>query len=832
MGRNMSTLTEEVRFPVTGMSCAACAASVESMINAQDGVDSAQVNYGTASVGVSYNPKKISLKEIQAAVQSVGYDLIITEDTEEASRIFDASKKSAYRRLKSQTLGAIALALPIMIISMGFPNIPWANEIMLGLSLPVVGWFGRGFFLRSIKQLRHGMMSMDTLVALSTGIALIFSLFNTIYPTYWERSGLTAHVYYEAAAAIISFVLLGKLLEERAKNKTGKAIKKLLALQPSSVTRIKTDGSFENISINEISIGDQILVKPGEKIPVDGEVINGSSFIDESMITGEPMPVKKAASSKVYTGTINQKGSLTIKTEKVGDQTLLAQIIKMVQKAQGSKAPVQYMVDKIAGIFVPAVLVISVISFITWMILGGDHALSYALLTSVSVLVIACPCALGLATPTAIIVGMGRGAENNILIKNAESLELFKSIDTIVFDKTGTITVGSPVVQKEIWFTKNNKTHLNEVLLAIEAHSEHPLAEAILNHFKPIDKSPAIDNFQSLSGMGVIANCREDEYAVGNAQLLERQAIKIEPEIKNQVAILEKEGQTVVYFSNTSEVLAIIAIGDRIKENARAVLDELHTNGVQTLMLTGDTAGTAEAVAGQTGIGGFHAGLQPHHKAEIIKELQRNGHKVAMVGDGINDSEALALADVSIAMGSGADIAIEVAQITLRSSNLNLLPKAIGLSQQTSKTINQNLFWAFIYNLVGIPIAAGILYPFNEFLLNPMIAAAAMAFSSVSVVSNSLFLNKRSLTMRPIKQNNSITKPENKMSTYTFKTNINCNGCIASVTPKLEALEGINQWSVDTENPEKILTVETSALSAEDISEAVKSAGFSIETVE
>ena len=829
--KDMSTLPKEVRFPVTGMSCAACAASVESMISAQDGVDSANVNYGSASVGVSYDPKTISPKEIKAAVQSVGYDLIIIEDDTEATRIFDASKKSAYQRLKSQTIGAILLTLPIMAIAMAFPNIPWANEMMLALTLPIIGWFGRGFFLRSVKQIRYRMMTMDTLVALSTGIAFVFSLFNTIYPEYWERSGLTAHVYYEAAAAIISFVLLGKLLEERAKTKTGKAIKKLLALQPSNVTKIESDGSFKVVSINELAIGDHILVKPGEKIPVDGEVIKGSSFIDESMITGEPMAVKKSVSSNVYTGTINQKGSLTINTVKVGEQTLLAQIIKMVQRAQGSKAPVQYLVDKIAGIFVPIVLIISAISFITWILLGGEHALSYALLTSVSVLVIACPCALGLATPTAIIVGMGRGAENNILIKDAESLELFKNIDTIVFDKTGTITIGHPVVQKEIWFSENNKSHFIEILAAIEAHSEHPLAEAILDHFKPNNSLPVINNFQSLSGMGVCANFGDDEFAIGNAQLLEHKAIQIGPDVRGQVAGLENEGQTVVYFANNSNILAIIAIGDRVKDNAKTVLEELQSKGIRTLMLTGDTVGTAEAVANKTGIGGFHGGLQPHQKAEIIKKLQNKGHKVAMVGDGINDSEALALADVSIAMGSGADIAIEVAQITLRSSNLELLPKAIGLSQQTSKTINQNLFWAFIYNLIGIPIAAGILYPLNEFLLNPMIAAAAMAFSSVSVVSNSLFLNKKSLAMRPIKQNNLITKSENMMSTYSFKTNINCNGCIASVTPKLEALEGITQWSVDTENPEKILTVETTNLSADDIAQAVKSAGFSIETV-
>jgi Cu2+-exporting ATPase len=583
---------------------------------------------------------------------------------------------------------------------------------------------------------------MDTLVALSTGIAYLFSVFNTFYPEFWHQRGLHPHVYYEAAAVVILFIMLGKLLEERAKSNTSSAIKKLIGLQPKTVFIITEEGEKE-ISVAEVQVGDKLLVRSGEKIPVDGEVYEGTSYVDESMITGEPVAVIKATGDKVYAGTINQKGSFRFVAKKVGSDTMLSQIIQLVQDAQGSKAPVQKLVDKIAGIFVPIVILISSITLGTWVLIGGEHALTQGMLAMVTVLVIACPCALGLATPTAIMVGIGKGAEHGILIKDAEALEIGYKVNAIILDKTGTITEGKPTVTDIHWNATLpiDRSKLESIFLALEQHSEHPLAEAIIKHFMSADIVAAnVQHFESLTGKGVEAKFEGDRYLAGSSKLLGDLHVEIPTVLKRQVSELQEQAKTVIYFLNDKQVLAIVAITDSIKEGSIKAVEVLTKKGIEVYMLTGDNQQTAAAVASQVGITNYRAEVYPTDKADFVKKLQAEGKVVGMIGDGINDSQALAQADLSIAMGKGSDIAIDVAKMTLVSSDLQQVPKALRLSRQTVKTIRQNLFWAFIYNLIGIPIAAGILYPINGFLLNPMIAGAAMALSSVSVVSNSLRL--------------------------------------------------------------------------------------------
>ncbi|SMP22247.1 copper-translocating P-type ATPase [Chryseobacterium profundimaris] len=673
---------------------------------------------------------------LQKAVQGVGYDLLIEDETKQQETL-EAIHEKKFRTLKNKTIWAIILSLPVVIIGMFFMDMPYADPIMWLFSTPVVIWLGRDFFVNAWKQAKHRSANMDTLVALSTGIAYLFSVFNMLFADFWHQRGLHAHVYFEAAAVIIAFILLGKLLEERAKGNTSSAIKKLMGLQPKTVIVVQADGTEKQTAIEDVSAGDVILVKPGEKIAVDGMVISGNSYVDESMLSGEPVPVLKKEKEKVFAGTINQKGSFRFKAVKVGRETMLAHIIKMVQDAQGSKAPVQKLVDRIAGIFVPTVIGIAILTFTLWLILGGENGVVQGLLAAVTVLVIACPCALGLATPTAIMVGVGKGAEKGILIKDAESLELAKKVNAIVLDKTGTITEGRPQVTGIKWL--NNEDTAKEILLSIEKQSEHPLAEAVVKHLDDV-ATTSLSMFDSITGKGAKADHDNETYYVGNKKLLAENNIAIAGELQDQAEEWGKQSKTVIWFANSKQALAVIAIADKIKETSVQAIREMQEMGIDLYMLTGDNEATAKAIAEQTGIKHYKAEVLPQHKADFVKELQSKGKVVAMVGDGINDSTALATADVSIAMGKGSDIAMDVAKMTIISSDLTKIPQAIRLSKQTVATIKQNLFWAFIYNVIGIPVAAGILYPVNGFLLNPMIAGAAMALSSVSVVSNSLRL--------------------------------------------------------------------------------------------
>lgn len=723
-------------YPVLNMTCASCANSVQSMLEHTPGIISAVVNYANASLQVSFVPGVIEPQQMKQIVQSIGYDIAIDE-SEDAKELLEEQHKDNYKKLQRKTIGAVLLSLPVVVIGMFFMDMPYANYIMWALTTPVVLFFGKQFFVNAYRQAKHRSANMDTLVALSTGVAYLFSVFNTFFPHFWHARGLHPHVYFEAASVVIAFILLGKLLEEKAKGNTSSAIKKLIGLQPKTVMVVHEGGHQMEMPISAIHPGATILVRPGEKIAVDGTVATGSSYVDESMITGEPVAVEKKQGDKVFAGTINQKGSFQFKAEKVGGETFLAQIIKMVQEAQGSKAPVQKLVDKIAAVFVPIVIGIALLSFIVWLIAGGDNAFTQGLLALVTVLVIACPCALGLATPTAIMVGVGKGAEAGILIKDAESLQLAKKITAVVLDKTGTITEGKPQVTNIVW--ENEAQQLNDILAGIEKQSEHPLAEAVVKHLGSV-QVVAVDHFESITGAGIKAMVQQQEYYVGNLRLLQQSKITVSDKLQQYATQWLAEAKTVIYFADSKRALAVVAIMDVIKETSKNAVARLKEQGIDVYMLTGDNKTTASVIAQQVGITDYKAEVLPAEKAAFVKLLQQQGKVVAMVGDGINDSNALAQADVSIAMGKGSDIAMDVAKMTIVSSDLGKIPQAIRLSKLTVAAIKQNLFWAFIYNVIGIPLAAGVLYPVNGFLLNPMIAGAAMALSSVSVVSNSLRL--------------------------------------------------------------------------------------------
>ena len=769
-------MTKEA-FPVTGMSCAACASSVESILSHTEGVRSAEVNFATGLVWVDYEAT-LHPSDLHQALEKVGYGLLWSEDGagDELAEAQEKAQQAYYEQVKTRTLATILLSIPVVILGMGFMDWAPGRWISLLFTVPALFYFGRNFYVNAWKQARHGQSNMDTLVAMSTGIAFLFSLFNTLFPQVLASRGFEVHVYYEAAVVIIAFVSLGKWLEERAKSQTSSALKKLIGLQPKNVqVWVPNDSTDESFRVETITSGSQlfdpssgsietypvkwvkeqqiILVRPGEHIPVDGRLLHGQSYVDESMITGEPVGVLKQAGDQVFAGTINQKGSFYFLAEKVGGTTYLSQIIARVQSAQGSKAPVQKLVDRIASVFVPTVLLISIVSFAVWLLVGGESMLIHAILSSVAVLVIACPCALGLATPTAIMVGIGKGAEHQILIKDAESLEFAHKVDTIVLDKTGTLTEGRPKVTDEHWFEDKDQAYWKALIWQLEQASEHPLSEAFVAHYQKdheaFQDTLSIESFESITGKGLQAkDHRGNILHIGSLSyiktLFSESFSRVET-IQPMLSTWQEEAKTVIAFAVNESILAIFALADTLKEHAKSSIESLKKDGLRVIMLSGDSQFTANAVAKELGITEVWAEMLPEDKAQKIKALQLEGHKVAMVGDGINDSEALASADVSIAMGQGSDIAIDVAKVTLTSSDPALLAKAFRLSHDTIKGIRQNLFWAFIYNVIGIPIAAGLLYPVNGFLLDPMIAGAAMAFSSVSVVSNSLRLKTKKL---------------------------------------------------------------------------------------
>ncbi|MDX2361359.1 MAG: heavy metal translocating P-type ATPase [Crocinitomicaceae bacterium] len=730
-------------YKVSGMTCASCASSIESYLSPLDGVVQVSVNYPNQSVAIVFNTELVSIDEIGKKAKEIGYSIIIEENEEKAASAFEDQETVRLKLLGKKLIVASIFSIPIFILSMFLMGkVPYENWILLGLTLPVIFWSGSEFYINAWNLLKRFSSNMDTLVALSTGVAFAFSVFNTIYPEYFISHGLKPHVYYESAVVIITLILLGRFLEERAKGKTSSAIRQLMGLKPKTVTAIR-NGEEVSISFNEIQKGELIVLKPGHKVPVDGKVKKGDSFIDESMITGEPIPVHKTKGEKVFAGTINQKGVLRIIAQEIGSKTVLSQIIAMVEKAQMSKPKVQKLADKIAGIFVPIVLVLAVLTFVIWYVYGPAPSFSYALVTFITVLIIACPCALGLATPTALMVGIGKGAQRGILIKDAQALETAYKIDVLILDKTGTITEGKPEVTS--MSISQNEEQVKQILLAIESASEHPIADAIVRHLKSLDIEPSdITDFTSITGKGASANYESQTYYVGNESLMQLNNVVLSDEIRSKADKLKADANTLIYIGNTSEVVGLIGVADKVKSSSISAIRQLIKLGVDVRMLTGDHELAAAAIAKQVGITHFEANVLPEEKAARVIELQESGEIVAMAGDGINDSGALAQANVGIAMGSGTDIAMESSDITLMHADLNSIVEAMKLSKATMRTIRQNLFWAFFYNIIAIPVAAGVLYPAFNFLLNPMIAGGAMSLSSISVLLNSLRLKNQS----------------------------------------------------------------------------------------
>ena len=798
-------------FPILGMSCASCAARVDKTLNSQPGVQEASVNYASATAQVIYDANVCSPISLKAAVQNAGYDLLIDSQADAADEL-EKAHTVHYERLKKRTFGAIALAVPVMVLSMVWMHVQWMNYVVWALATLVLFIFGKNFFVSTWKQLKHGSCNMDTLVALSTGIAYIFSVFNLLFPEFWLKRGIEPHVYFEASSVIIAFILLGRLLEERAKRNTSSAIRKLIGLQPKILT-IWTPEGERILPITDIQQGDVVVVKPGERIAVDGVVSEGQSYVDESMLSGEPVAVRKQKGEKVFAGTINQKGAFRFVADKIGQDTLLAHIIRMVQEAQGSKAPVQKLVDKIAGVFVPVIISIALVSLIAWIVLAPEEGFTHGMLALVTVLIIACPCALGLATPTAIMVGIGKGAENGILIKNAESLEVARKVDTVVLDKTGTLTEGHPQVTDAVWLEDNS--NLKSILFSLERMSEHPLAEAVVKFLKNT-AAFEVKHFGVLEGRGIEGFINDRKYYVGNLTLLKEKDIQIKDSLQTNAEKWIVEAKTIIALADTEKVLGVLAITDSLKPTSVQAMEELRKQGIEVWMLTGDQPEAARAVAGQVGIVHYKAGMLPQEKAAFIKELQSKGKKVAMVGDGINDSAALAQADLSIAMGQGSDIAMDAAMVTILSSDLLKISEMIRLSQLAVRTIRQNLFWAFFYNLIGVPIAAGVLYPINGFLLNPMIGGAAMAFSSVSVVTNSLRLRRKRIS------NINVIPDETKdlgKSTEIRQYQIGgmmCKHCVGRVERTLNSIEGVKA-EVTLEPPVAMVEYEGSPLSVEEL---------------
>lgn len=810
---HMST-TQHI-FPVIGMSCAACATHVNKTLQKVAGVLDSQVNYASAMAYITYDPQSCSAQVLQQAVRNAGYDLLVEPDKEDAMAQADAIRLRQYKTLKRRTILAVILSATIMVAGHWTDHSQTVRILIWLLSTPVVFGLGNKFFANAWKQLRQHTSNMDTLVAISTSVAYFFSLFNLFFPEFWRQRGIEPHLYFESSAMIIAFILLGRLLETKAKQQTSTAIRKLMNLQPQTVTRVETKGD-QIISIGQVQTDDIIRVRPGERIAADGMVTEGSSYVDESMLSGEYMPKAKNTGCKVYAGTINQQGSFCFRATQTGARTMLSQIIRMVQEAQGSKPPVQQLADKVAGIFVPTIITLAVITLLGWWIWAPLAGFTHGIVAMITVLIIACPCALGLATPTAIMVGIGKGATHGILIKHAESLETARKIDTLVFDKTGTITKGQPEVTEHVWSSAS--TAEQAILYGMESRSEHPLASAIIQHLKSLDLPDiALENFRSIPGRGITAISGNCTYYAGNADLLFENGITIPDSARLQTYKWSENGNTVIYFASAQCLLAMFAIADPIKPSSLPALEQLRKMGLEAWMLTGDQPETANAIARQTGIRHVKAGLLPKDKADFIRRLQSEGHRVAMIGDGINDSAALATADLSIAMGQGSDIAMDTSMVTILSSDLEKIPELISLSHHTVRTIRQNLFWAFFYNLISVPIAAGVLYPINGFLLNPAIGGAAMAFSSVSVVSNSLRLKRKKIGKD--------TKATQIKSTTNMKKEFNVSGmmcmhCRAHVEKALNKIDGVSA-TVTLDPPIATVTFSNKELTLEELQQAV-----------
>jgi Cu+-exporting ATPase len=748
-----TTTMQTVTLDIEGMTCASCASAVEKSLSRAPGVQSALVNFATEKATVHYLPSQASPATLKEAVVNVGFG--VTErapDTSAADRQaeIDRQKATAYTQLKRRFWVAVALAAIIMPLSMLmlWPammqriNPQWLNYGLLLLTLPVLSYSGREFYISAWNSFRHRTANMDTLIAVGTGAAFGYSVAATLAPGFFMRHGLMPEVYYDTTATIIALILLGKVLELRAKTQTSAAIRALMGLQAKTARVVRPGGQEVDVPIAQVQFGDVVAVRPGEKVATDGLVLEGQSAVDEAMLTGESLPVAKQAGDAVFGATLNKTGAFRFRVTKVGADTMLAQIVKLVEDAQSSRAPIQRLADKISAVFVPAVVVIAMLTFVLWFNLApAATRLPLALTNFVAVLIIACPCALGLATPTAIMVGTGKGAEFGVLIRNAEALEKAYKVDTVLLDKTGTITRGEPAVTDFLPTPGHDATALLRAVAALERQSEHPLAEAVVRYAEAQGAAATTaTSFRAVEGKGAAAIVQGQAVLIGNRGLLADENVLLPPTLAAQAEQLLAQAKTVLYIAVAGHAAGLIGVADTVRDTSKAAVQQLQALGIEVIMMTGDNPQTAAKIAGQVGIGRYFAEVLPGGKADTVKALQAEGRTVAMVGDGINDAPALAQADIGLAMGGGTDVAMEAAGITLMRSDLHGVVTAIELSRQTIRTIKQNLFFAFVYNTLGIPIAAGLLYPVFGWLLSPMLAAGAMALSSVSVLTNSLRL--------------------------------------------------------------------------------------------
>ena len=748
----MEPTTKTETLDIEGMTCASCAAAVEKSLSRAPGVQSALVNFATEKATVQYLPGQASPATLKEAVVNAGYS--VTErppDTNAAERSAetDRQKALAYQKLKRRFWVAVGLVVVIMPLSMLMlwpammqrVNVQWLNYLLLLLTLPVLGYSGREFYVSAWNGFKHRSANMDTLIAVGTGAAFFYSLAATVVPGFFTSRGLMPEVYYDTTATIIALILLGKVMELRAKTQTSAAMRSLIGLQAKTARVVRPGGAEVDVPIEQVQLGDIVVVRPGEKVATDGRITEGQSSLNEAMLTGESLPVEKQTGDPVFGATLNKTGSFRFEVTKVGADTMLSQIVKLVEDAQGSRAPIQRLADKVSAIFVPTVVVIAILTFVLWFDLAPvDTRLPLALVNFVAVLIIACPCALGLATPTAIMVSTGKGAEHGVLIRNAEALEKAYRVNTVLLDKTGTITKGEPAVTDFV-APGQDGPRLLQLVAAVERQSEHPLAEAVVRHAddQGADKLTAT-GFRAVEGKGAAATVDGQAVLIGNRRLLTDEGVTLSPELTAQAEQLLSQAKTLLYVAVAGQAVGLVGVADTVRDTSVAAIKKLQALGIEVVMMTGDNPQTAAQVAGQVGIMRYFAEVLPADKAGKVKELQGEGRIVAMVGDGINDAPALAQADIGLAIGSGTDVAMEAAGITLMRSDLNGVVTAIELSRQTIRTIKQNLFFAFVYNTLGIPIAAGLLYPFFGILLSPMLAAGAMALSSVSVLTNSLRL--------------------------------------------------------------------------------------------
>jgi Cu2+-exporting ATPase/Cu+-exporting ATPase len=748
-------------FKVKGMHCASCAAIITKKVSKLPSVTSVSVNYGNEKAKIDFDPNVVPLTTLNEEIEKLGYSLVDESVTNGGGHDHAAMMKgSPLNELKEKTHFILPVTLAVFVLMMWdilartttlVPNLPIPMTLFNTLSMVIATvalfWVGKPYLEGVVRFVRHGIANMDTLIGIGTSVAYVYSVAVTLFPQFRELLSLPEYTYFDVTIVVIGFITLGKYLEARSKEKTGDAIEKLLGLQAKTAL-VMREGKELEVPIGEVVHGDLVIVKPGTKIPVDGVIEEGSSFIDESMVTGEPIPVEKTVGDSIVAGTINTNGYVTFKATKVGSETLLAQIIRMVEEAQGSKAPIEALADKISGIFVPIVLVIATLTLVLWLtvgtsFLGFSEALSLGILSFVSVLVIACPCALGLATPTAIIVGVGKGAQNGILIKDAATLEHLHKVDTVIVDKTGTITIGKPTLVNIENMSSLPEDEFLTILASLESKSEHPIASAVVDFAKERKLSfEVVTGFENIQGKGLRGTVKGTEYYVGNVKLVKDLGVTFDD---SQIEKYTEEGKTPVILATKGKVLGFVMVADEVKEESKQAVADLHKLGITVIMLTGDDERAAKYIAGLVGIDEVVAHVLPEDKLKKIQSLQAEGKIVAMAGDGVNDAPALAQANVGIAMGTGTDVAIESAGITLLHGDISKLVKAIRLSKITMRGIKQNLFWAFIYNIVGIPLAAGALYPFFGWLLNPIFAGLAMAFSSVSVVTNSLRIKAKKL---------------------------------------------------------------------------------------